>query len=142
MKRQKGQAVVEFAIVLPFFLMLLFGVMYSGLLYTDYLTLTNVARSSAREASIQGSASYGDIRTYYAPNGRHTKLLTNLYTWQGDANDFRFSQGMSESGADMVTVTIKTSRNNNFPGVRALSYIGVTIPADYTIEYSMHAENT
>ena len=50
MKKQRGQMLVEFALLLPLFLLLLFGIMYCGFMYGDYLTLNNMARSAAREA--------------------------------------------------------------------------------------------
>ncbi len=44
MRRQKGQAIVEFALVLPLFFLFSWGMIYIGLLYSDYLTLANWAR--------------------------------------------------------------------------------------------------
>ena len=38
MHKQKGQALVEFALIIPFFLLLIFGLIYSGLLFHDYNT--------------------------------------------------------------------------------------------------------
>ena len=39
MKKQRGQMLVEFALLLPLFLLLLFGIMYCGFMYGDFLTL-------------------------------------------------------------------------------------------------------
>ena len=52
MKGHKGQSVVEFALVLPLFLFIMFGVIYTGMMFHDYATLSNIARSSAREAAV------------------------------------------------------------------------------------------
>lgn len=72
---QKGQSIVEFAIVLPFFFLLLFGVIYFGMLFSDYISLNNAARSSAREAEIAASAAsdINDVRTRYQGVCRNTK---------------------------------------------------------------------
>ena len=52
MKKHKGQVIVEFAMILPFLLLVLLGIIYSGMLFHDYITLSNIARSGAREAAI------------------------------------------------------------------------------------------
>ncbi len=135
MKRQKGQAVVEFAIVLPFFLMLVFGIFYSGFLFADYMTLSNVARSSAREAALLGANKYDEIKSSYRGN---TKLLTNLYTWPEEDGSFEISSGTDVS--DSVMVTIRTNLNTGFPGISAMDFLGLTLPRTYTIQYSMHDE--
>ena len=38
MRRQKGQALVEFAFVLPILLMIVFMILYGGMMFADYLT--------------------------------------------------------------------------------------------------------
>lgn len=48
--RQKGQAIVEFAIILPLFLMMFFTIAYAGTVFADYLILNNAARTVAHEA--------------------------------------------------------------------------------------------
>ncbi|MBF8291086.1 MAG: TadE-like protein, partial [Chloroflexi bacterium] len=49
---QKGQSLVEFALVLtPLFLILL-GIIQFGFIFNAYITLTNATREAAREGSI------------------------------------------------------------------------------------------
>lgn len=124
MKKQKGQAVLEFALVLPFFLMLCFGILFAGLLFSDYLTLSNLARESARAASIQGNDHYQAIKDA----GASQKLLTRLYS----LNNIIIEDGNNSS----VTVTLEVSRNS-FPGAGFVSYM---LPEDYKIVYSMYKE--
>jgi len=133
MRKQKGQAVVEFALVLPFFFMLFWGIVYTGLLYKDYLTLSNFARESARTASIQGAAAcYHIMRNEIpAPN-----LSTSLYNWDVNNNsDFQI-----ETVDSVVTVKLKAKLNPNFPGVGIMDYLGMSLPGKYEIEYSMYEE--
>lgn len=54
---ERGQAIVEFALVLPVFILLLFGVIEFGLLFNAQLTLENNARECARYASIHAGES-------------------------------------------------------------------------------------
>lgn len=43
---------VEFALVLPVICLLLFGVIQFGILYKDYVTITDAARAGARKAAV------------------------------------------------------------------------------------------
>ena len=49
---ERGQALVEFALVLPILLVLLFSVIQLGIVYKDYLALTDAARAGARKAAV------------------------------------------------------------------------------------------
>ncbi|NBJ14865.1 MAG: pilus assembly protein [Dehalobacter sp. 4CP] len=53
-KSSNGQSLVEFALVLPIFLLLVFGVVEFGRLGYSYVTLNNAVRSGARTASLSG----------------------------------------------------------------------------------------
>jgi Flp pilus assembly protein TadG len=50
-RQREGATAVEFAIVLPILLMLLFGIISMGLIYNQQLTLTQAAREGARFAA-------------------------------------------------------------------------------------------
>lgn len=52
LKSEKGQAMVEFALVLPLLLILLCGIIDFGWLYYNQITLNNAAREGARYAVI------------------------------------------------------------------------------------------
>ena len=47
-QRDRGQAIVELAITIPLFFILVFGIVDFGLALKDYITLTNSAREGAR----------------------------------------------------------------------------------------------
>src|SRR5437016_10862548 len=51
-RSEKGQTMVEFAIVLPILCLLLFGVIQFGILFNDYVTLTDAVRAGARKAAV------------------------------------------------------------------------------------------
>ena len=55
-KREEGQAMVEFALVLPVLLILLCGIIDFGWLYYNQITLNNAAREGARYAVIHYDA--------------------------------------------------------------------------------------
>jgi Flp pilus assembly protein TadG len=51
-KKRKGQALVEFALVLPFLILLVLGIMEFGWLTKNQLTIDNAAREGARSAAL------------------------------------------------------------------------------------------
>lgn len=52
MKSEKGQSLVEFALVIPLLVMILFGIVDFGRIFHTYLTLDHAGREAARAASI------------------------------------------------------------------------------------------
>lgn len=48
----------EFAIVLPFFLVLLMAVIQFGIVWNDYVSLTDAARAGARKAAVSRHVDY------------------------------------------------------------------------------------
>lgn len=52
MKSEKGQSLVEFSLVLPILVLLLFGIIDFGRIFHAYLTVDHAGREAARAASI------------------------------------------------------------------------------------------
>jgi TadE-like protein len=59
-RRTRGQALVEFALVIPLFLLLIFGIVDAGRLIYAYNTVANSARNSARVAIVNQSTTGTD----------------------------------------------------------------------------------
>jgi len=51
-KREKGQTLTEFALVLPILALLLFGVIQFGIVFHQYVTLTDAVRAGARQGAV------------------------------------------------------------------------------------------
>ena len=51
-KREDGQAATELALVAPVLLLILFAVLQFGILFKDYLALTDAVRAGARKATV------------------------------------------------------------------------------------------
>ena len=51
-KREEGQTMAEFALVLPILALLLFAVLQFGVLFNNYLTVTDAARAGARKGAV------------------------------------------------------------------------------------------
>jgi Flp pilus assembly protein TadG len=54
-ERERGQALVELALVLPVFLLLLLGIVQFGSVFRDYIALTDATRVGARQAAVARS---------------------------------------------------------------------------------------
>ena len=76
-RRQRGQSMVEFAIVIPFFLIFIMGIAYFGAAISDYIARNNMARSCAREASLGGPSTYRQLENKYLSQD----LTAGLYEW-------------------------------------------------------------
>lgn len=114
---QKGQSVIEFALVLPLFLLLVMGISYIGMVMADYLTLSSIARSSAREAAIivdqdKVDKNYPNVKKNY----EDYKLPINIYDWNPKLdNNFNIKNVKINTKEDStnVVVTINASLNDN-----------------------------
>jgi Flp pilus assembly protein TadG len=64
---ERGQDMVEFGLALPLLVLLLFGIIESGLIYQSFNTITNAAREGARYGAI--SPANEGPSTCAAPSG-------------------------------------------------------------------------
>lgn len=89
---QRGQALVEFALLLPFFLMMFFCMVYGGWVFTDYMTFSNIASSCARDAVINyeldenKNADYTKVVARHATDGVIASLRSHAFIWRPDKN--------------------------------------------------------
>ncbi len=51
-RSQRGQSLVEFAIIVPILLTLVMGIVQLGLVYNNWVTLTDATRAGARQAAV------------------------------------------------------------------------------------------
>ncbi len=121
---QKGQSLVEFAFILPFLILFMIGLMYFGLMFSNYVALNDIARQAARSAAMLDDTTYKDsgfntirqaykdkfendtsksstltIDRYYLPN--------STYLWDPfDANQFQIEYSNPGTGNGEVSVTL------------------------------------
>ena len=106
----EGQALVEFALLLPLFLLLLFGMIDFGRAYSASVTLTNAAREGARFGVIQPTNTSG--------------IISRVHTTAGPYNDSNLLVTPScspscSSGNDVIVLT-----NYQFSFITPLAAIG------------------
>lgn len=97
MKSEKGQSIVEFALVVPLLILLLFGIIDFGRTFHAYLAIDHAGREAARTASVGGTDA--EISSVALANGSSIKL--------SEKGTFVISPSESdrESGEN-VTITI------------------------------------
>ena len=82
----RGQALVEFAIVLPLLVLILLGVMQFGLLFWGQITLTQVARDTGRWAATQQECDSAGNRAAVLGQARAIALESSLFGFGGGAD--------------------------------------------------------
>ena len=52
MNRQHGQSAVEFALIAPIIFMMIFGMIYGGIMFMEYMHYSNAVRTAARQIAV------------------------------------------------------------------------------------------
>jgi Flp pilus assembly protein TadG len=52
---ERGQTMTEFALILPILVVLLFGIIQFGIIFNNYVTLTDAARAASRKGAVSRS---------------------------------------------------------------------------------------
>jgi Flp pilus assembly protein TadG len=81
-----GQALVEFALVLPLLVLILLGIMQFGLLFWGQITLTQVARDAGRWAATQEACDTAANRAALAAQASAIAVESSLYGYDGGAD--------------------------------------------------------
>lgn len=102
LKNETGASAVEFAIILPVLILILFGIFEFGMAYRDYLAITHAAREGARMAAV-GRYSEAEVRQRAYPVSPSSVSISYLS-----------SGGVARHG-DPVQVTVTFDRPINIP---------------------------
>jgi hypothetical protein len=71
---ERGATLLEFALVAPVLLLLIFGAFEYGMFFKDYLTVSNTTRTGARVGSAAGSSADADYQILQAVKAAATAL--------------------------------------------------------------------
>jgi Flp pilus assembly protein TadG len=55
-KDERGQTMTEFTLVAPVLLLILFGIIQFGIIFNNYVTLTDAARAASRKGAVSRNA--------------------------------------------------------------------------------------
>ena len=138
MKKHKGQVIVEFALILPLFLLVMYGIIYSGMMFHDYSTLSNIARASAREAAISAEDPTGSGNRYTGIENRYKdmlNLMTSFYK-KDSSNPIVIEQVIDEQGNKSVRSTINVTLDVHG------YFVDRIMPPTFGVKYYMRQEPT
>lgn len=162
MKRcQKGQDLVEFALVLPIFMLILCGIIYVGFFFGDYMTLSNLTRSAAREAAVSTATievnengqtvqrrDFSTIANKYNKILKEEHIITALYLFKNTESPLTIQssalpQETNAQGKTAVKAEIPMVLNKGQGFVNALYNLGIVNASNdsYTLTYYMYDEN-
>jgi Flp pilus assembly protein TadG len=106
-RREQGQTMAEFTLVLPVLAILLFGVIQFGIVFNNYLAVTDAVRAGARQAA---------VARYLPPADREAKVRAKVYA--------------SADGLDTSKLKVTVTASSNWdPG----SDVTVTASYPYSI---------
>lgn len=106
---EKGAAAVEFALVMPILMILIFGIVDFGLAINQYATASNAAREGVRAAALgTRSADVANIVKGYVggDTNQEVTVAVSCKTPAG-GNCSSFDAMATSGGTALVTVTIK-----------------------------------
>ena len=97
-ENERGQTMTEFAFVLPILLVLLFGIIQFGIIFNNYVALTDAARAASRKGAVSRNASdpQGDCQSTGYAAGSNLK---------NPGTDFVLTCSSSWAAGSDVTVT-------------------------------------
>lgn len=136
MKRQKGQDIVEFAILVPLFFLILIAMCAFGMFFSDYITFNNVAREAVVR---EPGDSWDNVKTR---NFNEYKTAGNLYKLTNE-NNITIQQ-TTVDGSPSVTVTVQAPIKTQGAFFSNLAWAGLLQGSDLKTmraTYTMYDEN-
>lgn len=135
LKRKKGQSVIEFAIVLPFFMFCVVLVAYTCIFFSQYFMVKNTVYDCTREAAIkghytvQGNKTYDNFDTLASTYGEIIQQQTadSLYTTP-------YYPSIDENDNGTIVTTCYLYLNDTVP-----SWLHDILPSSLDISVQMHA---
>lgn len=92
---RKGQSIVETALILPIIVLILTGIIDFGLMFNNYLVITNTSREAARNAAVGATDSQiASLVANMTTSLDSSKISTSIYP----------SQAMRKKGDEVVVI--------------------------------------
>lgn len=133
--KQKGQGIIEFALVVPMLVALGVAIIYVGIMFLDYTQYSNAARDAARDISVQSEVinadetyttaatfrqnivdaiNKGSGSDYESVVSRYEHPFTNIYKSQWNATFYKLntSTGKLDTGVDQKGTKIDASNSD------------------------------
>jgi len=118
----RAQGMVEFALILPMLLVLIFGTIEAGRMLAIFSTVSNSARQAARYGSVGGDSS---------------STVPNYLDCQGIVNSARGSSPLMTLNSISVTYQQPVTSTASFSSIGQCKYITSTLPSQMTSTTSL-----
>lgn len=111
-RSERGQALVETAIVMPVIVLMLFGILDAGRIFSTWIVINNASREGARAGAVRQST------------GQITTAALNAASSLSPAPSVAVTNAQGTSGTS-VTVLVSTNVSMITPGIAAI--FGATV---------------
>ena len=122
-RRERGQSLVETAVVLPILLLLVVAIVDFGRAFDAYIILTNAAREGARFGAIKPSLTEEEVKQIVVDDVLGSG--TNITQMTGFTADNVTVDGQTE-GSEVVAVTVTYQFDLWFAGMIGISDVTLT----------------
>ena len=138
MRKQRGQTLVEFALMAPMMFLLIFGMIYGGIMFVDYLNFNNEARTLARQIAVADTtAERSALMTKYKEGSADTSF-TRFYNIKMVADyGYADSDTAKNTPIDAVVTISFDRKNDDLPNVLKAVHFP---PEHFAIQYKMKLE--
>lgn len=128
MKRQQGQSAVEFALMAPIIFLMIFGMIYSGIMFMEYLHYSNAVRTAARTIAVDSSK-----------EADQKKWLEDLWKNEVSVKFYEPKVSITTDSSD-VKIDVTFERDDSIPNIlKAINFPPKYIKA---LSYTMKLEGT
>jgi Flp pilus assembly protein TadG len=128
-RREEGQALAEFALILPILVVLLFGVIEFGKLFNYWLDQGHLANTGARYAVVDSLPGGANLQQYIRSQADTSELRSNAHVC------ISFPSGTQNVG-DPVKVQVSYTSGAPIVGGLINTFFGGSIPASIKVSGS------
>jgi Flp pilus assembly protein TadG len=129
LRREEGQALAEFALILPILVVLLFGVIEFGKLFNYWLDEGHLANTGARYAVVDSLPGGANLQQYIRSQADTSELRSNAHVC------ITFPSGTSNIG-DPVKVQVSVTSGAPIVGGLINTFFGGSIPSSIKVSGS------
>jgi Flp pilus assembly protein TadG len=106
LKNQKGASAVEFALILPLLILVIFGIIEFGLLLYNQQVITNASREAARAGIVVGLDRSGNEHETVSQNTATNYCSNHLVTFSNNPSPLSISTSGGAVSGDDLTVMV------------------------------------
>lgn len=147
---KKGQSLVEFALIIPIFLLIVFAIIQFAIILSTYLSLTNLSREGARYSAINYTQTDTVVANYIRgnPATNYTGGINPSNLWGGDFTSVSISPAYGSSTrirGNTITVSLQYDLRGEKPKILLPTNFGfgslrITFPTAISSATSMRME--